>query len=88
MDFHDIEKMLIPYYEYENESRREITNKPLDNLRLQFEEKDVKHLLVKDEFEIDEIKLEIDNLKSGYHYSDEEIRNLKSKIVTSKQILH
>jgi hypothetical protein len=82
----------IDYRLYENEyneiKRRELANKNIEHasIKLEFEPKDIKYLIVKKDNEIYNLIKLIDNIKRKFPHEDVEI--LKTKIISVEQLIN
>jgi len=75
---------ILPRDEFKYKQIRDLRNQILRKIRLKFQPKDIKYLIVKDESEISWIIQELKRIKNKYPIATIEI--LTSRIITSEQI--
>lgn len=83
--YEDCIEMAINADAYKSEEQKNIINKGIENLRLEFEPNDIKYIIIERESEISEF-LEILKKSKGNKYSYNDVERLMTRIITSEQI--
>lgn len=83
--YEECKEMAINPSSYKTEKDKEIINKKVENLRLEFEPNDIKYIIIERESEISEF-VEILRKSKGNKYSYNDVERLMTRIITSEQI--